>query len=94
MVRVRESSPSATSPPGPAAAPPAPGARRPGLLRELRSWPTVVLVACCLVVGLPVTVALTPPQDVVALGQHLAVGARTPTPTLAGPMVRRGRSGP
>ena len=31
------------------------------------------------------TVALTPAQDVVALGQHLAVGARTPSPTLAGP---------
>jgi GDSL-like Lipase/Acylhydrolase family len=59
--------------------------RRAGLLRELRSWPTVLLVAFCLVVGLPVTVALTPPQDVVALGQHLAVGARTPTPTIAGP---------
>jgi hypothetical protein len=85
VVRVRESSPSATSPPGSAAAPSTPATRRPGLLRELRSWPTVVLVACCLVVGLPVTVALTPAQDVVALGQHLAVGARTPTPTLAGP---------
>jgi hypothetical protein len=65
-------------------APPA-AARRPGLLRELRSWPTLALLAFCLVVGLPVTVALTPAQDVVALGQHLAVGARTPTPTLAGP---------
>ncbi len=64
---------------------PAPPARRPGLLRELRAWPTVLLVAFCLVVGLPVTVALTPEQHVVALGQHLAVGARTPTPTLAGP---------
>ncbi len=63
---------------------PAP-ARRTGLLRELRSWPTLLLVAFCLLVGVPVTVALTPPQDVVALGQHLSVGARTPTPTLAGP---------
>jgi hypothetical protein len=45
----------------------------------------VLLVAFCLVVGLPVTVALTPPQDVIALGQHLSVGARTPTPTFAGP---------
>lgn len=60
-------------------------AARPGLLRELRAWPTVLLVAFCLLVGLPVTVALTPEQDVVALGQHLGVGARTPGPTLAGP---------
>jgi hypothetical protein len=55
------------------------------VLRELRSWPTVLLVGFCLVVGVPVTVALTPEQEVVALGQHLSVGARTPTPTLAGP---------
>ena len=59
--------------------------RRPGVLRELRAWPTVLLVAFCLLVGYPVTVALTPAQDVVALGQHLSVGARTPTPTFAGP---------
>jgi hypothetical protein len=56
-----------------------------GVVRELRSWPTLLLVSFCLVVGVPVTVALTPDQQVVALGQHLAVGARTPTPTLAGP---------
>jgi hypothetical protein len=59
--------------------------RRPGVLRELRAWPTVLLVAFCLLVGVPVTVALTPEQDVVALGQHLTVGARTPTPTFSGP---------
>jgi GDSL-like Lipase/Acylhydrolase family len=62
-----------------------PARRRPGLLRELRSWPTVLLVGFCLLVGVPVTVALTPAQDVVALGQHLAVGARTPSPTISGP---------
>jgi hypothetical protein len=67
------------------AAAPADVPRRPGLLRELRAWPTVLLMAFCLVVGLPVTVALTPGQEVVALGQHLTVGARTPTPTIAGP---------
>lgn len=61
------------------------GPTRPGLLRELRAWPTVALVAFCLLVGLPVTVALTPDQEVTALGQHLGVGARAPTPTLAGP---------
>ena len=45
----------------------------------------LLLIAFCLGVGLPVTVALTTAQDVVALGQHLAVGARTPSPTIAGP---------
>jgi hypothetical protein len=45
----------------------------------------VLLIGFCLLVGLPVTVALTPAQDVVALGQHLAVGARTPSLTVAGP---------
>ena len=59
--------------------------RRPGVLLEVRAWPTVLLVAFCLLVGVPVTVALTPEQDVVALGQHLSVGARTPTPTFSGP---------
>ena len=82
---MRESSPSATTRSDATGAAPAPAVRRPGLLRELRSWPTAALVAFCLVVGLPVTVALTPAQDVLALGQHLAVGARTPAPTLAGP---------
>jgi hypothetical protein len=55
------------------------------VLRELRAWPTVLLVAFCLLIGVPVTVALTPEQDVVALGQHLSVGARTPTLSLSGP---------
>ena len=75
---MRKSSPQA--PPATAVAP-----RRPGVLRELRTWPTVLLVAFCLFVGVPVTVALTPEQDVVALGQHLSVGARTPTLSLSGP---------
>jgi hypothetical protein len=79
-VAVRESVPQASPPTAPA-----PAASRPGLLRELRSWPTVLLLGFCLAVGMPVTVALTPAQDVVALGQHLGVGARTPSPTLAGP---------
>ena len=75
---MRKSSPQA--PPATAVTP-----RRPGVLRELRAWPTVLLVAFCLLVGVPVTVALTPEQDVVALGQHLSVGARTPSLTLSGP---------
>lgn len=68
---------------------PGPGSRRSGrgraLLRELRSVPTIMLVACCLLVGVPVTVALTPQQEVSALGQPLEVGARAPSPTLSGP---------
>lgn len=58
----------------------------PGALwRDLRSWPTLLLLAACLLVGVPVTIALTPAQDVTALGQHVALAARTPTPTLSGP---------
>jgi hypothetical protein len=68
---------------------PEPTAPRPGrtrtLLRELRSVHTVVLLAVCLFVGIPVVVALTPEQPVSALGQPLAVGARTPSPTVSGP---------
>lgn len=55
------------------------------LLREARSRSTQLLVVFCLLVGLPVTVLLTPGQDVLAFGQHITVGARTPEPTLAGP---------
>jgi lysophospholipase L1-like esterase len=53
--------------------------------RELRSWPTLLLVLFCLGVGIPVTVALTPAQDLVAFGQHISVGARPPELSLAGP---------
>lgn len=56
-----------------------------GLLRELRSWPTLLLVAVCLGAGIPATVALTPPQEVVAVGQPLAVGARAPSLSISGP---------
>jgi hypothetical protein len=55
------------------------------VLRELRSWPTVVLVLFCLGFGIPVTVALTPAQDLVAFGQHISVGARPPDLSIAGP---------
>lgn len=50
-----------------------------------RRWPSVLLVLVCLGIGIPVTVALTPGQDVEAFGQHITVGARPPQPTLAGP---------
>jgi lysophospholipase L1-like esterase len=53
--------------------------------RELRSLPTVLLVAFCVFVGLPVAILLTPGQDVTVAGQHLAVGARTPSLSLSGP---------
>lgn len=39
----------------------------------------------CLCVGLPTTIALTPDQDVVAFGQQIGVGARTPDLRAAGP---------
>jgi hypothetical protein len=45
----------------------------------------VLLVFFCLAVGIPVTVALTPAQEFVAFGQHISVGARTPSPSLSGP---------
>ncbi len=50
-----------------------------------RAWPTVLLVLFCVGVGIPVTVALTPEQDLVAFGQHLSVGVRSPSLSLAGP---------
>jgi hypothetical protein len=44
-----------------------------------------VLVLFCLGVGIPVTVALTPAQDLVVFGQHVSVGARPPDLSVAGP---------
>jgi hypothetical protein len=55
------------------------------VLREIRSWPTLLLVLFCLAVGVPVTVAVTPAQDLVAFGQHISVGVRPPDLSLAGP---------
>jgi lysophospholipase L1-like esterase len=45
--------------------------------------------------GVPATIALTPDQDVVSLGQPLSVGARTPELTPAGPaqLVQIGNTG-
>ncbi|WP_250549402.1 GDSL-type esterase/lipase family protein [Pseudonocardia sp. H11422] len=81
---------------------PAPGQRprrRPGdrlrnLMRELVSWPTLLVIAFCLLVGIPVTVALTPNQQLVVLGQHISVGARPPSLSLSGPaqLVRVGNT--
>lgn len=64
--------------------PPPPESHRP-FAAELRSRPTLFLVLFCVLVGLPVVIALTPGQDVEAFGQHITVGARTPQPDLVGP---------
>lgn len=53
--------------------------------RELRCPATLILVGFCVLVGLPAVIALTPNQQLTVAGQHLAVGARTPSPTVAGP---------
>jgi lysophospholipase L1-like esterase len=45
----------------------------------------VLLVLFCLGIGIPVTVAFTPAQELVAFGQHISVGARTPSLSIAGP---------
>ena len=73
-------------------------ARR-GRSRSSGSWPTLLLVLFCLGVGIPVTVALTPAQDIVAFGQHITVGrpaaravAGRPGPAGAGRQHRAGRA--
>ncbi len=53
--------------------------------REARSVPTLLLVVGLLLVGLPLVAVLTPAQHVEVLGQDVAVGARIPPPSLAGP---------
>jgi hypothetical protein len=60
-------------------------ARRHSILRELRSWPTLVLSLVCVVLAIPVAIALTPAQRVVVAGQEVFVGARRPTLSLSGP---------
>ncbi|GAA1880431.1 hypothetical protein GCM10009836_72170 [Pseudonocardia ailaonensis] len=66
-----------------------PRAARPGrtraLVRELRTWPTLLLLAICVLAGIPLTIALTPDQDLQILGQHIAVGARAPDLSVEGP---------
>jgi hypothetical protein len=54
-------------------------------LREVRSLPTVLLMAFCLLVGIPAAITLTPAQDLTVAGQNLSVGARTPSFSLSGP---------
>jgi hypothetical protein len=66
--------------------PPA-GTDRPtrGVLRELVSGPSLVLVLVCLVLGLPATILITPDQHVTVAGQDIGVGARIPTLSWSGP---------
>ncbi len=62
--------------------------RRPtagSLPRELRSLPTLAVLAFVLLVAMPVTILLTPLQALTVAGQHVAVGARAPSLTLSGP---------
>ncbi|WP_260722668.1 GDSL-type esterase/lipase family protein [Dactylosporangium roseum] len=63
-------------------------ARRHGpgaVLREARSLPTVLLLAVCLLVGVPATIGLTPAQELTVAGQTLSVGARVPSLSVSGP---------
>lgn len=53
--------------------------------REARSWPTVLLALSSAVAAIALAIVLTPAQDVVTLGQHIAVKARPPSLSLAGP---------
>ncbi|HLT10091.1 MAG TPA: GDSL-type esterase/lipase family protein [Micromonosporaceae bacterium] len=55
------------------------------ILREQVRLPTVVLMLVCVIVGIPVTVLLTPDQELTVVGQHLSVGARTPSLSISGP---------
>jgi hypothetical protein len=55
------------------------------MLREARSWPTLVVALLCLVIGVPAAILLTPQQQLTIAGQTIAVGARAPSPTVSGP---------
>jgi len=59
------------------------GVRR--TLREARSWPTLIVAVLCLLVGAPLTILLTPQQQLTVAGQHLSVGARDPSLSVRGP---------
>jgi len=55
------------------------------LLREARSWPTLLLVLVTVFTAVPLAILLTPGQEVVTLGQHITVKARPASLSLAGP---------
>lgn len=54
-------------------------------LAELRSWPTLVVLTCCVFVGVPLVVLLNPDQQLQVLGQTIGVGARAPQLSVRGP---------
>src|SRR6185369_13847925 len=58
--------------------------RRSAIVREVRSWPTLVLVLLCLFGGVSTTILLTPAQSVTVAGQTLSVSARPPSFSLSG----------
>jgi len=55
------------------------------LLREARSWPSLLVAVGTAVVALPLAILLTPGQEVATLGQHITVRARPPSLSIAGP---------
>src|SRR5205823_10149027 len=55
------------------------------LLGEARSWPTLLLALGTVLIAIPVAILLTPGQEVVTLGQHLTVNARSPSLSISGP---------
>lgn len=55
------------------------------LLHEARSWPTVLLAVVSALAAVSLAIVLTPAQDVVTLGQHIAVKARPPGLSVSGP---------
>ncbi len=56
-----------------------------GVLREARSWPSLLLVFLCLLLAVPATILITPDQHVTVAGQDIGVGARIPTFSWSGP---------
>lgn len=76
---------SATADTGPRGHPATRSSRNRSFAREFRSWVTLALVAFCLLVGIPLTILLTPAQEVTVAGQQIAVGARAPNLSLSGP---------
>jgi lysophospholipase L1-like esterase len=64
---------------------PEPPPARMRVLREARSWPTLVVALACVLIGLPAAILLTPQQQIIVAGQQISVGARPPTPSLSGP---------
>lgn len=54
-------------------------------LREVASFPTLMVALLCLVVSVPATILLTPDQHTTVAGQQIAVGARVPNLSWTGP---------